>query len=507
MGGRDLVMITVVSVIRPILHHCGGIAILTDSLPRRATVALETHGCKLNQADTQALARQLAQAGYTVTSAGVTSAGESADVFVLNSCTVTHVADRKARQAIRAAKRRRPDTVVIATGCYAQRAGEDLNAMPEVDVVVGNVDKPSLVRIIDGVIAGPDTACAVGDDDALIPALRLRSRAMIKIQEGCDQVCAYCIVPKVRGRERSIPAERIVATANAYASMGCQEVVLTGTQLGSYGFDLEGIDIRGLVERILNETDVPRIRISSLQPQDISDDLLDLWSNDRLCPHFHVPLQSGSDPILGAMRRRYTATQFLDVVDRINSSLPDVGVTADVIVGFPGETDRDFQATVDCCVAAKLASVHVFPYSVRPGTSAAYLTSQISAETKSDRARTLSLVVEELSTQFRRRFIGSIRPVLWERSTSVEDQSPVWTGLTDNYIRVQAPADVNLANRITLAELTAVKTGSVRARVLNWQKRRPSSTKKRSLQRRIDERESPVPLILHTQAAWPQTVD
>ena len=437
-------------------------AILTDSLPPRPTVALETHGCKLNQADTQDLARQLALAGYMVA-----PAGESADVFVLNSCTVTHVADRKARQAIRAAKRRRSDTVVIATGCYAQRAAEDLNAMPEVDVVVGNVDKPSLVRIIDGVLSGPDTACSIGDDEALVPALRLRSRAMIKIQEGCDQVCAYCIVPKVRGRERSIPADRIVATVNAYAGMGCQEVVLTGTQLGSYGFDFEDIDIAGLVERILNETEIPRIRISSLQPQDISDDLLGLWTDHRLCPHFHVPLQSGSDRILGAMRRRYTAAQFLDVVDRINRRVPNVGITADVIVGFPGETDLDFRSTVECCASAELASVHVFPYSIRPGTSAAYLKVQVSAEVKSARVRTISHVVDELSTRFRQRFIGSIRPVLWERQVSAEDQPPVWTGITDNYMRVRAQADDDLTNRITLAELTAVETGAVRARVLS----------------------------------------
>ena len=430
---------------------------------RRPAVRIETHGCKLNQADTQLLARQFARAGYRVA-----APGEESDVLVLNTCTVTHVADRKARQAIRAAKRRSPDTVVVATGCYAQRAAADLRAMPDVDLVVGNVDKPSLVRIIEGVFAfaGPDTACAVGEDQALAPALRVRSRAMIKIQEGCDQVCAYCIVPKVRGRERSLPPEQIVATANEYVEMGCREVVLTGTQLGSYGFDLEDIDIVGLVRKLLDETSVPRIRISSLQPQDISDELLELWSDRRLCPHFHVPLQSGSNSILNVMRRRYTSAQFLDAVDRINRRVADVGVTADVIVGFPGETDRDFQATADTCLAAGLASVHVFPYSVRPGTSAAHFADHVPAEIRSARATTLSGLVDELSFRFRERFLDSTRPVLWERATLDLDQTRVWSGLTDNYIRVHTTTDADLANRITPARLTAIDNASTHAHIL-----------------------------------------
>ena len=295
------------------------------------SVKLETHGCKLNQADTQFLARELASAGY-----GVVGNAEDADVFVLNTCTVTHVADRKARQAVRAAKRRNPNSLIVVTGCYAQRAPDDLRSMPEIDLVAGNVDKPSLARMIGRLASDPDTVCAVGDDEALSQVLRIRSRAMVKIQEGCDQVCAYCIVPTVRGRERSIPADEIVATANAYADMGCREVVLTGTQLGSYGFDLKDMSISGLVRNLLDRTEVPRIRISSLQPQDISEELLELWADPRLCPHFHVPLQSGSDSILKIMRRRYTSAEFQDSVRRIRDSVAGAAVTADVIVGFPG---------------------------------------------------------------------------------------------------------------------------------------------------------------------------
>ena len=429
-------------------------------MPDGLSVMMETHGCKLNQADTQLLSREFGTAGYAVA-----RSIEEADVYVLNTCTVTHVADRKARQAVRAAKRRNPDSVVVVTGCYAQRAPDDLSSMPEIDLVAGNMAKPSLVRMIGKLTSGPDTACAVGSDEALAQVLRIRSRAMVKIQEGCDQVCAYCIVPTVRGRERSIPVNDIVATANSYADMGCQEVVLTGTQLGSYGFDLENTDITDLVRNLLERTEVPRIRISSLQPQDISDELLALWNDPRLCPHFHVPLQSGSDSILKKMRRRYTSAEFQRSICRIKEAVPGVAVTADVIVGFPGETESDFEDTVSACVQAGLASAHVFPYSIRPGTSAAYFDGQLDPAVKSSRVKELSAVTDDLARCFREASVGQTRPVLWERATS-SDRGMVWQGLTDNYLRTRAQYESNLANRITLATLESFDEDAMNARIL-----------------------------------------
>ena len=416
-------------------------------------MCLETHGCKLNQADTQVLAREFVEAGYVLT-----SQDEPADVYVLNTCTVTHVADRKARQAVRAAKRRNPDATIVATGCYAERAPGDLRTMPEVDFVVGNTDKETLVAMLEEASQGLATACAVGDDSALQPLLRMRSRAMIKIQEGCDQVCAYCIVPKVRGRERSVPLEQIVETANSYGEAGCREIVLTGTQLGSYGFDLPGVDLGLLVRSLLEETDIPRIRISSLQPQDISGDLLGLWADTRLCPHFHVPLQSGSDAVLERMRRRYTASEFIDTVVRIRKAVPDVAITADAIAGFPGETQADFQSTLETCIEAELASVHFFPYSVRPGTSAAYLEGQIDPRVKAERIAELSVVAGDLSKKFRSRFLRQSRSVLWEgRAARDRRGGRLWSGLTDNYIRVRTSSEVDLSIRIIPSELTAIE--------------------------------------------------
>jgi threonylcarbamoyladenosine tRNA methylthiotransferase MtaB len=291
---------------------------------------------------------------------------------------------------------------------------------------------------------------------------------MIKIQEGCDQVCAYCIVPKVRGRERSIPLHQIVDTANAYGQAGCQEIVLTGTQLGSYGFDLADVDITSLIRNLLVKTNLPRIRVSSLQPQDISDELLELWSDSRLCPHFHVPLQSGSDSVLQRMRRRYNATDFSDTVGRIHNAVPDVAITADVIAGFPGETDSDFRDTVDMCVESELASVHVFPYSIRPGTSAAYYSAQVDAQTKTERAAELSAAARDLSHNFRNRFLGGSREVLWERAVGRDaSEHQFWSGLTDNYIRVRASAESDLTNQITTTRLTSIDGEWVKAEILD----------------------------------------
>lgn len=432
---------------------------LPTSLPlaERPTVAIETQGCKLNQADSDTLAWQFMEAGFDLV-----STDESPDVYVVNSCTVTHVADRKARHALRAARRRNPNATIVATGCYAQRSPEELRRLEEVDLVIGNADKASLVRQVVEWRGEATVPCAVGDDAQAFSPRLARTRAMVKIQEGCNQVCAYCIVPRVRGRERSIPPDRIVQEINRYLSRGYKEVVLTGTQLGSYGFDLAGADLVRLLERILLETDVARLRVSSLQPQEIGTELLGLWSDRRLCPHFHLPLQSGSDAVLKRMRRRYTACLYAGAVELVRERIADVAITADVIAGFPGETDQDFDETYALCERVGFASMHVFPYSVRPGTSAAHYGDQVAPDVKSRRARALLKLAEAQEAEFRTRSLGEVRPVLWEEAREA-DGLTLWSGLTDNYIRVVGESAVPLANQITLARLTSLENGLVRA--------------------------------------------
>ena len=258
---------------------------------RPLTVAIETHGCKLNQADSGVLGRQFADAGFRVV-----STGDPVDVYVVNTCTVTHVADRKARHALRSARRRNPDATIVATGCYAQRAPQQLEAVEAVDIVAGNTDKSTLVQSIVAWKGEPLVPCAVGDDGQAASPATLRTRAMVKIQEGCDQVCAYCIVPKVRGRERSVPPDGIIDEIERYGSLGYKEVVLTGTQLGSYGFDLPGMTLSRLLRHVLAETGVPRLRVSSLQPQEVGRDLLELWKDTRLCPSLSHPAAERQRP-------------------------------------------------------------------------------------------------------------------------------------------------------------------------------------------------------------------
>lgn len=429
--------------------------------PFRGTVALETHGCKLNQADTEALGRRFQDAGYRLV-----STEQSADVYVVNTCTVTHVADRKARQALRSAHRRNPEATVVATGCYAQRDPSALGAVQGVDLVVGNSQKLSLVKVVD--TARGDSSNAADAVPAVdhLPYSPGRSRAMVKIQEGCNQVCAYCIVPKVRGRERSIPTSELVMQVRALELEGYREVVLTGTQLGSYGFDLEGENLLSLVATILKKTGIPRIRVSSLQPQEIGEDLLGLWQDPRLCPHFHVPLQSGSDRVLQRMRRRYDSARFAEALERIRASVPGSSVTTDVIVGFPGETNGDFDQGLMFTKEMSFASMHVFPYSRRPSTGAAYMGEQVDEEVKRERMGRMLAVAAESQASFTQESLGQVLRVLWERSTAREGCGWRFSGLTDNYLRVTALSHRELVNEITWARLDEAGPNSILCSVL-----------------------------------------
>jgi len=409
-------------------------------------VAIHTHGCKLNQADSQVLARQFQQAGFTV----VRSAAQ-ADVVVLNSCTVTANSDSKARQYLRRARRNNPNALVVATGCYAQRAKDDLSAMESINLVLDNRDKPTLVSTV----ATKLNVVADSSVENRPVAVQGRSRAMVKIQEGCDQVCAYCIVPKVRGRERSISPEEIIAEINGRADLGCREAVLTGTQLGTYGFDLPRIDLPELLRRILAETSIDRMRVSSLQAQEITPELLDLWDDPRLCRHFHIPLQSGSDTILRSMCRRYDTAQFAETVKLVRARFADASITTDIIVGFPGEGVREFAESYSFALSMGFSDMHVFPYSIRPGTSAAYLDGQVAVDHKKERTGEMLELAATAVREFRSGALGQTRSVLWEPAAG-NDLGGVWSGLTDNYLRVRAQDSRDLGNVITDARLTGL---------------------------------------------------
>jgi threonylcarbamoyladenosine tRNA methylthiotransferase MtaB len=418
----------------------------SSGLKGRPSVAIETHGCKLNQADTAVLAARFEAAGFDLV-----GTDEPVDVYLVNSCTVTHVADRKARQSLRSARRRNPTATIVATGCYAERDPAALGKLTEIDLLAGNGDKVRLVQDVVAMRGGDPSTCGIGSDEIPLSPRALKTRAMVKIQEGCDQVCAYCIVPKVRGRERSIPASELVARINRFASAGYREVVLTGTQLGTYGFDLpehEPSTLTELIAAVLRGTSVERIRVSSLQPQEMDAGLLSLWSDERLCPHFHMPLQSGSDPILKRMRRRYSAAQYERAVEQVRASVPGASITADVIAGFPGETPDDYQRTYELAQRVGFASMHVFPFSSRPGTSAAHFDDDVTPEEKSTRVARLIELGERTGSAFRDELLGTARPVLWEQR-----RGEAWTGLTDNYVRVLVDSQDDLFNQIVPTRL------------------------------------------------------
>ena len=478
------------------------------------TVAIHTHGCKLNQADSRTLAREFSEAGYRVVAADA-----PAEVVVLNTCTVTATADAKARQYLRAAARRNPGALVVATGCYAQRAGAELAGLPVVSLTLGNTEKPALVAAVTARLAGAEVDATATEQPgggvtgasglaqpaiplALSPTidpaaqsptprpvappdpaaaqtpllaaqtplpgaaegrgLPFRSRAMVKIQEGCDQVCAYCIVPKVRGRERSLPPESIISEIRRCVAEGYREVALTGTQLGTYGFELDGVGLRQLLRRILDETGVERLRVSSLQAHEITPELLELWDDRRLCPHFHIPLQSGSDAILRAMRRRYDTRQFAATVGLVRQRRPDAGITTDLIAGFPGESASDFAASCAFAQAMQFSDLHLFPYSPRPGTSAAYYGGQVAEADKRERMARLLALAAESRRQFRRGQLGRTASALWERAAA----GGVWHGLTGNYLRVCAVSNRPLANAITDVRLDSLDGDRVWATVV-----------------------------------------
>lgn len=409
------------------------------------TIAIETHGCKLNQADSEEMARRFNDEGYRLV-----DVEDGPDVIVVNSCSVTHVADAKARQALRSAKRRKSNPIVIATGCYAERDPRTLLKMSSVDLVAGNREKGRLVELTKLVTAG--RLSYNKSEGRPANSYRIRSKAMIKIQEGCNQICSFCIIPRVRGRERSVPVELLIKEIQSRCSEGFREVVLTGTQLGSYGFDLENVDLTRLLALILEKTSIERLRLSSVQPQEFTSNLLDLWDNPRLCQHFHIPLQSASPSVLTKMRRRYSPELFSAKVQEIQDRFPEAAITTDVIIGFPGEGNLEYEQTLEFCSRVDFADMHVFPYSVRPRTTAAHLSDKVDPIEKKERMNrilTLSMIKANI---FRKRSLGQTRSVLWE-GTKTKDG--IFSGLTDNYLRVHTCSQKDLTNKITSARLTS----------------------------------------------------
>jgi threonylcarbamoyladenosine tRNA methylthiotransferase MtaB len=405
-------------------------------------VAFYTLGCKLNQAETESLANLFSQAGFQLV-----SPRDGADIYIANTCTVTHIADRKSRHWLRLARRRNPQALIIATGCYAQRGRQEL--APLADLVVDNKEKEHLLTLTQTLSLERRGLDEGETEQSQMPAATVRTRSLIKIQDGCHSPCTYCIVPKVRPHEYSLPAPQIIDEVKQKVALGYKEVVLTGTKVGSYR-DCS-TDLRDLVQGILSSTDIERLRLSSLQPSEISLEFLALWQDGRLCRHFHLALQSGSETVLQRMRRNYSLDQYQTIVNLIKEKIPEVAITTDIMVGFPGESAEEFEQSYSFCQQAGFANIHVFPFSLRPETAAAGMPEQIKDKVKQERNQRMLELSRSSRRRFCEQFLGQTMPVLWEKETS--PGSGIYSGLTGNYIRVFAHSEKFLSNKITPAKL------------------------------------------------------
>jgi threonylcarbamoyladenosine tRNA methylthiotransferase MtaB len=421
-------------------------------------IRVDSIGCRLNISEVEEMARRFASAGHRLV-----GPGEVADLYVFNSCAVTHVASRKSRQIIRQMRRANPQAAVVVTGCYAQLSPSDVETLG-VDMIVGNDQKDHLPQIIAeaGLLTDADPVPAVDTPSFISPDLSLaedsHTRAFIKEQDGCDNRCTFCIVTVARGVSRSRPLDDIIAEINRLVGAGYLEAVLSGVHLGSYGHDWgERRGLQKLVHTILAETDLPRLRLSSLEPWDLDADFFDLWQDKRVLPHLHLPLQSGCDATLRRMARRTNQAQFSQLAEAARAAIPDVSITTDIIVAFPGETEAEFAESIAFVEQMAFARLHIFRYSRREGTAAATMRGQISAPVAQERSRRMHLLNAALEETFRGKFVGQVMPVLWENSEPY-GFGLQWSGLTGNYLRVvtHTGPEVNLRNQVI--ETTLVDT-------------------------------------------------
>ena len=410
-------------------------------------VALFTVGCKVNQYETEAIAEKLEAFGFERV-----DFSNEADVYVINTCTVTKESDYSSRQAIYRAKRRSPDAKIVVTGCYAQLEKEFLKTLPGVSMVIKQEEKemlPSKVAEMFG-LKGKDTKTETDkiEDQFFgygVKGLAKHTRALVKIQDGCEKNCTYCVVPFARGKERCRDVHQILSEVNALVENGYKEMVLTGVHIGRYNNN--GVSLAGLSEKILKETKVERIRYSSIDPKEFSDQLINFVSqSDKICRHFHIPLQSGDDLILTKMRRDYSTEEYRKLIDKITQAIPDVMIGADIIVGFSGETDQQFENTCSFIISSPISYLHVFSYSDRKGTEASSMPDKIPADVIHKRSENLHDLGKEKWRGYLDRFVGRELDVLIENRR--DRYTGKLTGLSDNYIRVLLEGDDDLKNTI-----------------------------------------------------------
>ncbi|GAB2703575.1 tRNA (N(6)-L-threonylcarbamoyladenosine(37)-C(2))-methylthiotransferase MtaB [Paenibacillus thermoaerophilus] len=422
------------------------------------SVAFYTLGCKVNFYDTEAIWQLFKKAGYEQ----VDFEERTADVYVINTCTVTNTGDKKSRQIIRRAVRKNPDAVIAVTGCYAQTSPAEVAAIEGVDLVIGTQDRDKIMEYIARIQADRKPVNAVRNimktrefEELDVPDFTERTRAFLKIQEGCNNFCTFCIIPWSRGLSRSRKPESVIAQARQLVAAGYREIVLTGIHTGGYGDDLEGYNLAKLLKDLDKVEGLQRIRISSIEASQIDDEMLEvIGSSPKMCRHFHIPLQAGHDAVLKRMRRKYTTAEFERKIGLIRQAMPDVAITTDVIVGFPGETDEMFRSGYEFMERIGFSEMHVFPYSKRTGTPAARMEDQIDEEIKHARVHELIDLSERMQLAYAEKFVGQVLDVIPEREVKGAGNAGWIQGYSDNYLNIRFPGDESLIGEMCRVKVT-----------------------------------------------------
>lgn len=411
-------------------------------------------GCKVNQYESEAIAELFAEKGYEVV-----SVEDAADIYVINTCTVTNFGDKKSRQLIRKVKRQNPQAVVAVVGCYAQTAPEELKAVEGVNLVIGTKDKGKIVELVETYKENQGVCSYVTDimhervfEPLEIKKLANRTRAYLKIQDGCSQFCSYCIIPYARGPIRSRNPEEVLAEVHRLADNGFQEVVLAGIHVASYGKDLKTTSLLDIIRKVHEVEGIKRIRFSSIEPNVVTEEFAKAMAQlPKVCDHFHLSLQSGCDRTLKEMNRKYDTQKYRQAVALLRKYLPDVAITTDIIVGFPGEEEGDFEESAAFAREIGFSKIHVFPYSPKRGTPAAERKDQLPNSVKQERSHKLIAIGEELAANFLEAHKGKEMPVLFERAVA----EGVYEGHTTNYLKVHAKSEKDLSNTIASVRITA----------------------------------------------------
>ncbi len=425
-------------------------------------VAFYALGCKVNQYEADCYAKMFSDKGWETG-----SFSEKCDAYIINTCAITNVGERKSRRILRRAKKLNPEAIVVATGCYAQTKADEIRSIEEVDLVLGTANRSRITELVDAKLKGEDIELLTDImQEKLYEELECagseeRTRAYIKIQDGCNNFCSYCIVPYARGPVRSRSIENTVKEAERLSQKGFREVVLTGISVNSYGKDLKnGHNLKDVIKAVCDVDGIERVRLSSISPDAFDDEFIELIKNEKkMCRHFHISLQSGSSTVLKRMNRKYTADEYLATIDRIRSAMPDAGITTDIICGFPEETEEEVKETTEFVKKAKFLKVHVFPYSERSGTVAARMP-QIDRAEREKRATDLIKVCEKISQEVEKSFVGQTFEVLFEQY-----RGGVSEGLAGNYLRIYVK-DKFLDGNIKTVRVTEQKDGKLFGEVI-----------------------------------------